>query len=365
MQSLDIVKHLESELPKHTSLFNSVDNINIVSLTQTLGVATLTTTVDHNLITGDFVTIHNVNIAINVVNITRENDIVTVTTAIEHNLGDPSLYSPEEANKLIVTIQDVSPTEYNGTYKLRSVINETTFTYRIDATPTSPATTFGQLIAKDVYNNYNGTKQVTVLSTTSFQYNVNSNSLDAIGGSIQCGLNVVNTPLDNIPQVYKENVSISRETQNWLYVTLLDGSASKDGISASDESIKQESSQSYYYDYDVSFVVHAVLPAKNEKVAGSVMDLAKNDILIALIKCLAKFTPNGALHCGDTDGTTFINNSTVSLDASKPYFVESYTFSTRLRITDNDVFNESALYPLKKIDVMYEDKDIDDVAVYF
>lgn len=66
--------------------------------------------------------------------ITYSSTTATVTTSVAHGLTTGDL----------VTVQGVSPREYNVTNVAATVVNATTFTYTLASTPTSNATTVGQ-----------------------------------------------------------------------------------------------------------------------------------------------------------------------------------------------------------------------------
>ena len=83
---------------------------------------------DGNLYTADE-TVSITNNVVNITSLTRSGSTVTATTASAHNL----------ATGLSPTIAGANETEYNGTFQI-TVLSSTVFTYEISGTPTTPAT---------------------------------------------------------------------------------------------------------------------------------------------------------------------------------------------------------------------------------
>ncbi len=159
--------------------------VNISSATWASNVATITTAAAHNLALPS---------AVNISSATWSNDVATITTAAAHNLT---------AGKR-VSISGVSISAYNGLYTVASVVNTTTFTVGLPLASDPGAGSSGTsqeeaaapkvVIAGVTPTAYNGTYTVaSIVNATSFTVSlVGSNPGAGSGGTIQAG-QVVNT----------------------------------------------------------------------------------------------------------------------------------------------------------------------------
>lgn len=132
----DLISQTKSILPLFTDEFT--ENISISTLSKTGDDVSITTSTDHGLAISDQVLISGVktdilissiSTTIAISTVTQLNGLVTITTTSNHYIvkGDR------------VTITDADQTQYNGNFPIKSS-TDTTFTYRINANPVSPAT---------------------------------------------------------------------------------------------------------------------------------------------------------------------------------------------------------------------------------
>jgi hypothetical protein len=93
MKGIQVVNRLKDILPKYTNDFSTI--INASSLTRAGSTITCATATNHNLLTGNYVTIKGAKEPIALSTITFSNGIATATALTDHKLSDPSLFSPQ------------------------------------------------------------------------------------------------------------------------------------------------------------------------------------------------------------------------------------------------------------------------------
>lgn len=353
MKGVDVVNRLKEVLPKYTDDFSDI--FSVTSLSRSGTTITAVTSADHELTTGDYITMRGAKEPIAIVSITRVDDIATVTTATDHKLSDPSLYSPAEAELLTVEIVDAVPSDYNGTFQLLTVPDSTTFTYKIETTPVSPATTPGTLLLPD-YDGYNGYKEVTVVNTTTFTYETTNTSLGTpaqgtieMSNATRIAWSATATRAD---QFYSEDST--RTEQNWLFVVMGPSIVYKDDTVASDLASSQNTNQFYFFSTQNDFSIYVFLPATNDTLGATQADQAK-DTEQPLLKSIVNFDFNSPLTEDCYQGTTYVGNETE--DYNTAYYVHRFDFLAKGYVQPEDTAEFDPGVPLQLIDGSFEDKD--------
>jgi hypothetical protein len=356
MRGQDIVNRLKEVLSIYTDDFSEI--VSITSLDRAGSTITCVTSSSHNLITGDYATIKGAKEPITISSITRADDVVTVTTATDHKLSDPSLYAPKQAEALTVEINGATPTEYNGTFKLLTAPDDTTFTYKIETTPASPATTTGLLLLPD-FDGYNGYKQVTVLSSTSFTYATTNTSLGtpaqgtiqlSNASRIQCA-----ATLERLNQFYSEDKS--RALQKWLFV-VMGSSVVYDGDSgtvASDLSVAMDKNKLFRYAEQQDLSLYIFLPSQNDLLACDTSDNAR-DLEKPILKSIANFSFPSPLTEEFYQPITYVGNEAEEYNTAT--YVHRYDFLAKLYIQEEDTADVSPGVPFRSVDGTIKDKNM-------
>ena len=339
MRAQDIVNRLSQILPKYTSLFS--DELDVSTLTASAGTATCTTTTDHGLATGRRVTISNIKQKITISSIVRTGQTVSVTTIEEHGLIDPSKYSPPYREGLRVNITGTDSAEYSGEFQLLTVLDRNNFTYKIDTTPATPATTAGFFLQDD-YNTYNGFKEITVTASNQFTYDVPTTlpvlDTDALDGTTRkvsfAGRVGWAATAERAAKYYDSDAS--RILQNWMFVVLGTKATFKDSTTASDISVSTNINESFYYETQQDFSVIVFLPCKNELLAGFTSDIAY-ELEKPILKSLANYKFPSNLTEGETQPTVYVGNETE--DYTRAFYVHRFDFIVKGKLFFNDAYD--------------------------
>lgn len=174
MKTLDIAAQLQLVVPQLTGDFS--DELTISSIGQVASTVTVVTTTDHDFSNGDLVNVANIVIPNSISSLTfvEKNNttpvegVATAVTALPHDLAK-RVYGTGRSETINVTIEGASDPLYNGVHELLSVINETTFTYRVIGSPVTPD--LGSPVLEEKKRGaYNGLHAITFVDATTFTY---------------------------------------------------------------------------------------------------------------------------------------------------------------------------------------------------
>jgi hypothetical protein len=355
MQAVDVVNRLKEVVGKYNEDF--VDLISVSSLTRSGTTATLVTTTNHNLISGDYITVRDAVNPITITSLTRVDDIVTVVTATPTNLVDPSKYDINLRNSLTVTISGADPSEYNGTFQLLTVADDRlTFTYKITTTPATPATTEGFFLQPD-FDGYNGYKQVTVVNPTTFTYTVPDNLQSPAQGTIQvvsASRIAWGATIDRVKEFHEAD--INRVQQNWMYVVLGSEVVYKDGTAASNIDSAVLQNQDYFFEPYQDISVYIYLPNGDTDILGGFVSDKARSLRNLVIKAIANFSFNSDLVEEQYQPTLYVGNE--EDDYNKAFYVHRYDFAAKGFVQHQDTIDIDPGVPLDNIDGSFKDKDL-------
>ena len=345
MQALDVVNKLKEIIGFYTDDFSDVSTV--TSLTRSGSTITAVTPAIHGLATNDYVTIRGSKEPVVLTSIARVDNIVTVISSTDNKLSDPSLYGKAQL-PLYVELSGVTPAEYNGTFELLTVADDATFTFKIAATPTTPATVAGTLLAED-QTGYNGEKQVTVINTTSFSYTTTNASLGSPAqGTLELSdisrIDYAATP-DRIIDFYSKNSS--GVLKNWMFVVMGDQIVYRDSTVASDLSTAQEKNKSYFYEVQQNLSIYTVIPSKASVLGGAEADQSRA-YETALLRSIVNFSFPSPLVDSTYQPITYVGNETD--DYIKAYYVHRFDFLAKGYVQNADTISFNNGVPLKVID---------------
>lgn len=356
MQGSNITNRLKEIVGKYTDDFSTI--INVSSLTRTSTTATCTTATDHNLTTGDYITIRGATNPITLTSLTREGNVATAVASEATELSDPSKYAQGIRDSLTVTISGSTPTDYNGTFKLLSVSDDRlTFTFEILETPISPATVAGYFLQPD-YDGYNGYKQITVIDNTSFSYDVvdslNTPAQGTIEVSSQTRIAWAATA-ERAEQFYTSD-SITTSYENYMFVVLGSKAVYKDGTIASDITSSIEQSQDYFFQAAQDFSIYLYIPSENEVLGGFASDKAR-EYETFILKSIANYKFESVLTESYYEPVNYVGNEADIYNTA--YYVHRYDFTALGYVQQEDTIDLNPGVPLKAIDGTIKDKDLE------
>jgi len=224
----------------------------------------------------------------------------------------------------------------------------------ISTTPTTPATVAGYLLLED-QDGFNGYKQVTVTSATTFTYTTTNSSLGTPAqGTLQLSagtrVEYAATPA-RIAQYYSENSS--GVLKNWMFVVLGGTSIYKNDTIASDLSTAQTRNQNYWYQSQRDLSIYVALSSKSSTLGGAEADTARS-YESALLKSLANHVFNSALSDSVYQPTVYVANETD--DYVDAYYIHRFDFLAKGFITKEDTAAFSNGTPLQLVNGTITDK---------
>jgi len=354
MRGSDIANQLKGRLPNYTSDFS--ESFTITSLSRGDSTITAVTSVAHGGATGDNVTIKGAKEPITITSLTRSGTTVTATCATPHKLPNPSNILTKDIPT--IEISGSNPDDYNGTFNLAATPSYFIFQYEITTTPASPAITPGFLLLGDDLFLYNGQKEITVIDTTSFTYEIESENLQSPAqGTIEMlkDVRIAWAASFEIAEAhYSEDTS--RITQNWLYIVVNDRETSKKGTTTVDVESVQEVNSEYRYDTIQTFSIFTFIPSATSTLGGIQSDQAR-EYIQPLLKSIGNFLLPSILTEGCLRPVTFQGDGIQLFN--KAYYVHKFDFVAKGEIVNVDTIDAVRIVPLEELDVDTQDKDIE------
>lgn len=349
MKAIQVVNRLKDILPKYTNDFSTI--INVSSLTRAGSTITCTTATAHNLSTGNYATIKGAKEPIALSTITFSNGIATATALTDHKLSDPSLFSPQ---LLPVKIEISGATGFNGTWELVSVPSKLVFTFKVSG---NPSNVNGGFLLLDDYDGYNGYKQITKLSDTSFSYTTTGTMQSPAQGTIKAStatrIDYSATPL-RIQEFYTANQAGVFET--WLYVVMGQNQAYRDDTIVGDSSTAKRTNEDYWNSAQQAFSLYVVIPAKTSILGGDIADTARS-YLKPILKALANYIFESDLSDEEMQPCQYVG------DEPDDYITATYThrfdFTTQNFIQVGDTADYDLGVPLQRVEGQFVDEGLD------
>lgn len=346
MKGVEVVDRLKAYLPKYTTQFSNL--LTVSSLTRSGTTATLVTSTPHGRTTGDYITVYGAEQVIPMTSITRSGTTATAVTSIEHGLVDPSGYLKSMRAGLTVDSSGNTPSGYDGSWQLLSVIDQNNLTFKVTGSPATPATTAGQLQTLD-NGHFNRYTQVTVVDTTTLTYTVSDSGATLAAGSIfaNVGTNVIwSATFERIHAYFTSGTN--RVLGSWCGVVMGAKTIDKDGVSSIDSTTLQNRNGSYFYQSVQTFDVFLLLPCKTEIFGGEASDLAR-ELETAILKSIVNVPFPTQLCESVQQPTTYLGNETVDYYGS--YYVHVYSFAAKGYVQEGDTRDVSQGSPLKEINI--------------
>lgn len=340
-----ITDRLKQVLPKYTDDFSDI--LSVSSLTQSGGAITAVTAIDHNLTTGDYVLARGAKEPIVLTSLTRSGTTVTGVSSSSHKLTDPLKYALQY-RPLYITISGATPADYNGTFELISVPDDTTFTFKIDTEPTSPASTAGYLLLDD-YDGYNGFKQITVVDSTTFTYTTSNTALPSPAqGTIEISIAARVGHAASARRIFDfYSAAADQSLQNWIFVVVNNKTIFRDGTIISDASAAQNKGTAVWSEGIQEFSVYVVVPAKTSVLGGSIADIA---MLYEkpILKAIGNYIFTSDLQEAQYQPVSYVANE--EDDYIPAYYTHRFDFVFKGLIHTDDCADSSPGVPLQIID---------------
>jgi len=326
MRASDIVNQLAVKLPSLVDDFTK--NSDVVSLTRSGTTVTVTTASDHSLSIGNSVNIVGARTPIIISSIDRVGIIATMVTASDHDITKTAGFENVE-------IEGATEPEFNGTFKLLSVPNRRIITFQvIDSGPLSATGSPLLINGENIFNTYNGLRQVTAVpSTVTFEYEVtNSGLFTPASGTISAKT----TPLissavnfDRILSSYTKQVT----DDTWLFVVMGDAIAHKNRNITVDSTDNLQRSHYFNQRITQALSLYLFIPATNEIASRQARDRAE-ELLLPICQSILFARFDSLLTARFVNPLQFDDHGFHSYNTS--FYVHRYTFEETLQMTFED-----------------------------
>lgn len=347
MRIAPIVNQLAAYLPFFTDKFT--DTLDIISASQSEGIATIETSTPHGLVVGSTFVATGIVPLIPVNNLTLINtDQVIVRTLLDNGLVstyDFKTNKPKNVAPPNLYIQDVIEPAYNGEFPIVDVPNRFAAIYQLPTAPVLPPKASGNLL-RYAANGYVGLKTVTnVIDTTTFEYAIDSNQPET---TTNTGLIHTKARISGVVDLTRAEDSYTRQgsDQYWLFVTQNDSFASKDRNTLNDGLTTIKSTVEYRQRLIDSINVFVFVPTSEQLSARAAID-ALEDIKIALFKTLVRFKAPIEYDAQSSFQLFFDSVNTVGYTTA--YVVQQFIFQGDYDITYYDTFDSGLYSPFRDI----------------
>lgn len=347
MKITPIVRQLNSYLPFYTDKFT--DTVNIVSATQLGGIATITTSIPHNLSLNQQILITEIRPLIEISNVSIINtNQLLIQTNIDNGLVDSFdfLTLKDKLSQIPNLYTTLFPDiEFNGSFPILNVSNRFNVICQLPFTPSSTPSFYGYLI-KYAFNTYVGVKKITnVVSSTQFQYVVNP-SESAI--TTNSGLIHYNSRISGVIDIDSADASYTKQSSSnyWLFVTQNSSYSSKNRQILNDGLDNVTTGVEYRQRMIESINVFIFVPISDQLSSRSAVD-SLEDVKVALFKTLLRFKlPN---QYDTTSSFQLYFDSTNLVANRKSYMIQQFIFESEYDLTYYDGFDPNLYTPFRNI----------------
>lgn len=314
-------------LPTYTPLFNA--NLPVSDFTVVGDVITIVFASDHNLVTGDKISIHNALVNINISSLVSSDGVVTATTLQDHDLTQNWQKN--------ITIQNSDIPTLNGTFNLKTVPNRKTFTFENTTDITVP---IGNPLLLQNYNDnmINDFHIVTVINPTTLTITVPNNVYTSINiENVLVSTKIRISGGSNLERLI-ESYEGSSNIDYWLFVVLDDYQTGKARSSPLDAVQNVANLNGWNIEQLANFSIYAFIPSKNEITGRVARDIAET-LRLSLYRVLINSSFNSTL-----TNTIPMSNVTPIVDNmagySKSYYIHQYQWQQVNQVTSDDVFTK-------------------------
>lgn len=319
MKILDIVNQLRLVLPKYTDLFSNT--VNISNSVVTSGSATFTTSADHDLLTGDAITIVDSTTQTPIVSASQDGLVFTFTTGIDHDLT--------ENWHETIALSGFSDTDWNDSFTLLNSPNRRTFTVR--STNTLPVISGGEFLNENRVDGINGYHEVTKIDNTTFSIEGDFLAANYIPGYFYTFTRIDGTV--NFERALEQYTEFSAN-EYYIFVVPRDSEVSKDRSIYSDAVSTPTNGTDIRLRLIGGFNVFIFADASEDMMALQNIDTISHDLLRPILKTL-----HGArFDSGLTDDTSFRSILTGHGQAfyDKTTYVHVFNFEVVADIIEDD-----------------------------
>ncbi len=309
----EITNEFKSFLPLFTDMFTT--NIDISSVTKVGDTVTIVTSTAHGLTVGRQVTLTGIENTIPISSLTRSGNVATAVTSSDTDLTEG--FFPT------IKVSGADQADYNGTFELKNVIDRTTFTYKVQNLPTTPAT--GTIKYHDKLNlGFNGEYEVITApdSTTFTVTNSDPILVEGSGSGMQLKLGIRISAAANIERVLSVYTKKSFE-ELWGFIVPLGAVIDKDRKMDNDAVSIRTTNTNYQQRRIKNFAFYVFIPTKLEIGGRTAADIA-DDLIPSLYKSILGYRVASPFVSSPYSIITPIGDNLFTYNTA--FYVHEYTF---------------------------------------
>lgn len=335
----DVITQLREELPQYTDKFT--EQVDISSSSFSGGVVTIVTSSAHGLETDDVINIVNCQEKVPISNITTLDDIATITTTIDHDL---TLDFQDKADQPQIEIIESTITAYNGKFDLLSIPSRKTFTISVLGLP---ATASDGFLLRDSFKGYSGLKTVTVIDANTFTFTTTKTTItdNGNGGIIHKGIRV-----SGGVDINRSINAYSKQASNdfWLMIVPESTTSSKSRQTESDATDQNVKGDAFRQKTLPILDIYMFIPTSDKFSGRAAYDSAIEESVGLFRSLLGWRVPSPY---SITEYASMIFESHQPFLYNTAYYIHRFQFSTLQEVICADIFVEKGDVAFKDIDM--------------
>lgn len=351
MKLLNLINIITERLPQLTDLFS--DTLSVDTIVQTGGTVTVTTTSSHGLTTGDRIVMSGAKsgVEIDIPSSQIIDNTVIFKTIQKHNIVSGFNFIEFSPSPTVVEIQGTDAF-YNGIQTVVDPVpNKNTFSVEFESTP-PPITTGTPVAFAGAEKGYNGTHNITVISSTGFTFPIEGDPLSPF-----------NIPEITVHTNFRISATLTLERavgsyteQNmnkyWLFVASTADTASKDRNVNSDAVTERYNGVSFRFRILSDFSLFIIAPTSNEIAARVTHDILQDlrDKLFTILCGVPTFTENASQ---DFFQINFVGSSLSVYNTA--FVVQEYAWQGLYDITYRDIWKNNVFASAKMVSLSIND----------
>ena len=313
-------------LPKYTDYFH--EEVSVLNISVSNGVATVTTTKPHYLETGDAVVITNYTLHNPITTVSGYNGSTIdylVTTSVEHDLTRASYETKT------VEFGGFTDDSWNDSVTLLQA-GRNNFIVRFENGATTPVLNGNEYLKEERIDGTNGHYSITVVNSNTFT--IANDAL--INGTYSDG-KITSYVRVGVAYDVEHAVDLYTEQENgdyWAFVIMGTPTASRDNSTITEATTDLLIGSSMEINMIDGFSVLVLIPTSDNKSAGTAIDIARFDLQPIIHKCLLGVSFDSGMSTMAMFKTSFLGcEAALYNDAFLGYI---YNYEFQYLLTDDD-----------------------------
>jgi len=346
----DIVNQLGLILPKYTDRFSTL--ISITSINASGGVATIVTDDVHGLVTGNAVTLSNVNTRTPIDAVSQDGLMFTFETSSDHDLTFGWF------DQVTVALEGFTDGDWNDSFTLLDVQNRETF--KVRSTNSLPSLNGNEKLLENRIDGVNGRYSVTVIDTTTFTITGTFNDGVYTGGTVSGNVRVAGTvDVERAIQEYTK-----QETNDlWMFVGMHDVETSKNREALSDAIATPTTGEDIRLRLIDGFTLFICVNVSDEIAGAVAVDVVRDELLSPILNSVFGVKFNNNLSASPDFRSVPKGHGLISYD--RAVLVYAYEFEVSMDIVEADAVAPLDTRAFRDVDYTHElgTDDTDDAEV--